>query len=80
MDNNETRQSSSVHAARPLARIRKSVKETVSGMRTLLGQINVNRSTQQLRDQKKRKRKVIFRSIIGFIIIAVIVWLWIKIF
>ena len=71
MDNNETRKSS--HTSRPLARIRQSVRETVSGMRTLLGQINVTRSTQQLRESKRQKRKMLYKIIFAtFVIIGII--------
>ena len=79
-DNFESRRPSTAHTSRPVGKFRQSVKQTVSGMRTLLGQIHEKRSTNMLREQKKEKRKIFVRVFLAVIFLTAVIWILIKVF
>lgn len=78
-DNSESRRPATAHTSRPVGKFRQSVKQTVSGMRTLLGQIHEKRSTNQLRQQRREKRKIITGIFLAILFIAAITWVLIKV-
>ena len=79
-DNIQSRRPPTAHTSRPVGKFRQSVTRTVSGMRTLLGQIHEKRSTAHLREQKKERRKIITRLFMAALFIAALIWVLIKIF